>query len=103
MNPLEGLLYGLGLALTPQNLVAGLLGALLGTAIGVLPGLGPVAGAALILPLTFGLPPTTGLIALAGVYYGAMYGGSTTAILVRIPGEVASLMTTLDGYQMTRK
>ncbi len=103
MNALEGLLYGFSVAVTPENLLAAFLGALLGTAIGVLPGLGPIAGAAIVLPLTFSLPPVTGLIALAGIFYGAMYGGSTTSVLVNIPGEVASIVTCLDGYQMTRR
>ncbi len=103
MSPWEGFLVGLGVAVSPENLLAALAGALVGTAIGVLPGLGPVAGAALVLPLTFTLPPVTGLIALAAIYYGSMYGGSTTAILVNVPGETASVVTTLDGYQMTRK
>ncbi len=103
MNPLEGLLYGLGVAFTPGNLLAALVGALAGTAIGVLPGLGPVAGAALILPLTFALDPVAGLIMIAGIYYGSMYGGSTTAVLMNMPGESASVVTAIDGYQLTRK
>lgn len=103
MSALEGLLYGLQVALTWQNLLAGFAGALAGTAIGVLPGLGPVAGVALILPLTFSLDPTAGLIMMAGIFYGSMYGGSTTAVLMNIPGESASVVTTIDGYKLTKK
>ena len=77
-----------------------LIGALVGTLIGVLPGIGPVATIAMLLPITFGLPPVGALIMLAGIYYGAQYGGSTTAILVNIPGEATSVVTTLDGHQM---
>src|SRR6478609_9481895 len=103
MNSLQGLLYGLSIAATPANLLAAFAGAFAGTAIGVLPGLGPVAGVALILPLTFSLDPTAGLIMMAGIFYGSMYGGSTTAILLNIPGEPASVVTTIDGYQLARK
>src|SRR4029434_4806851 len=93
---------GLGLqaAASFVNLFYCLLGVFLGTAIGVLPGLGPVATIAMLLPVTFGLPPISSLIMLAGIYYGAQYGGSTTAILVNLPGESASVVTALDGYQM---
>ena len=93
MGPIAGLLYGFGVALGLQNLAAALLGALVGTMIGVLPGLGPVAGVAMILPLSYAFDPVTGLIMMAGIYYGAMYGGSTTAILLNMPGESASVMT----------
>src|SRR5438445_1338218 len=103
MNSLQGLLYGLSVAATPANLLAAFVGAFAGTAIGVLPGLGPVAGVALILPLTFSLDPTAGLIMMAGIFYGSMYGGSTTAILLNIPGESASVVTAIDGYQLARK
>lgn len=103
MNPIEGLLYGLELVFTPELLLAAFIGAAAGTAIGVLPGLGPVAGAALILPLTFTLPPAAGLIMIAGVYAGSMYGGSTTSVLMNMPGEAASVVTAIDGYEMTRK
>lgn len=103
MSALEGLFYGLQVALAWQNLLAGFAGALAGTAIGVLPGLGPVAGVALVLPLTFSLDPTAGLIMMAGIFYGSMYGGSTTAILMNIPGEAASVVTTIDGYKLTKK
>ena len=103
MNSLQGLLYGLQIAATPANLLAAFAGAFAGTAIGVLPGLGPVAGVALILPLTFSLDPTAGLIMMAGIFYGSMYGGSTTAILLNIPGESASVVTAIDGYQLAKK
>jgi putative tricarboxylic transport membrane protein len=103
VNPIEGLLYGLELVFTPELLLAAFIGAAAGTAIGVLPGLGPVAGAALILPLTFTLPPAAGLIMIAGVYAGSMYGGSTTSVLMNMPGEAASVVTAIDGYEMTRQ
>jgi putative tricarboxylic transport membrane protein len=103
MNPLDGMLFGLSVAMQPINLVAGMVGALLGTVIGVLPGLGPVAGVALVLPLTYSISPVTGLIALSGIFYGCMYGGSTTSVLLNIPGETASIVTCLDGYQMAKK
>jgi putative tricarboxylic transport membrane protein len=90
-------------ALTPANLFACFLGAVLGTIVGVLPGLGPAGAMALVLPLTIKLGPTAGLIMLAGIYYGAMYGGSTTSILVNVPGEAASVVTTIDGYRMARR
>ena len=103
MNALDGMLYGLSVATQNINLLAALAGALLGTVIGVLPGLGPVAGVALVIPLTYSLSPVTGLIALSGIFYGCMYGGSTTSVLVNIPGETASVVTCLDGYQMAMK
>jgi putative tricarboxylic transport membrane protein len=103
VNSFEGLMHGFAIALTFQNLLAAFLGALAGTLVGVLPGLGPLGGIALILPITYSFDPTTGLIAMAGIFYGAMYGGSTTAILINVPGEVASAITCLDGYQLTRK
>jgi putative tricarboxylic transport membrane protein len=90
-------------ALTPQNLLACLAGTVLGTIVGVLPGLGPAGAMALVLPLTVRLGPTAGLIMLAGIYYGSMYGGSTTSILVNVPGEAASVVTTIDGYRMARR
>src|SRR5574341_2386520 len=97
------LLYGGFIhSLTPVNLVACFLGALVGTLVGVLPGLGPTAVIVLILPFTLQYGPTTGLIMMTGIWYGAMYGGSTTSILVNIPGEAASVVTCLDGYQMAR-
>ncbi|PYN60123.1 MAG: transporter [Candidatus Rokuibacteriota bacterium] len=90
-------------ALTPPNLLACFVGTVLGTIVGVLPGLGPAGAMALVLPLTIKLGPTAGLIMLAGIYYGAMYGGSTTSILVNVPGEAASVVTTIDGYRLARK
>jgi putative tricarboxylic transport membrane protein len=90
-------------ALTPANLLACFLGVVLGTIVGVLPGLGPAGAMALVLPLTVKLGPTAGLIMLAGIYYGSMYGGSTTSILVNVPGEAASVVTTIDGYRLARK
>ena len=100
----SGLLTGFSLALTPYNLLFGFIGALLGTAVGVLPGLGPAATISLLLPLSYALGnPITSIIMLAGIYYGAMYGGSTTSILLNIPGEAASVVTCLDGYQMAKK
>jgi len=96
------LLFGLGVALHPTNLLYCLFGTLVGTLVGVLPGVGPPAALSLLLPITFYAPPTSTIIMLAGIAYGAMYGGSTTSILVNIPGEAASVVTTLDGYQMAR-
>jgi TctA family transporter len=104
MEGLQGsLVLGFGVALTPLNLVYCLLGVTLGTLIGVLPGIGPVATIAMLLPATFSLPPVAALIMLAGIYYGAQYGGSTTAILVNLPGESSSVVTCLDGYAMARQ
>ncbi|MBX9588705.1 MAG: tripartite tricarboxylate transporter permease [Hyphomonadaceae bacterium] len=94
---------GLATAVTVQNLLYCFLGVLLGTLIGVLPGIGPVATIAMLLPITYALPPTAALIMLAGIYYGAQYGGSTTAILVNLPGEASSVVTCIDGYQMARQ
>jgi putative tricarboxylic transport membrane protein len=94
---------GFDTALTLQNLMYCLIGVFLGTAVGVLPGLGPVATIAMLLPATFALPPIAALIMLAGIYYGAQYGGSTTAILVNLPGESSSVVTAIDGYQMARQ
>ncbi len=103
MEQISGLLYGFSVALTWSNLLFCLLGALVGTLVGVLPGLGPAATVALLLPLTFKLDPVSAIIMLAGIFYGAMYGGSTTSILLNIPGEAASVVTCIDGYQMARK
>jgi putative tricarboxylic transport membrane protein len=97
------LALGFSVALTPVNLVYGFVGVLLGTLIGVLPGIGPVATIAMLLPTTYALQPVSALIMLAGIYYGAQYGGSTTAILVNMPGESSSVVTCLDGHQMARK
>ncbi len=95
---IENLLHGFAVALTFQNLAYCFIGCMIGTAIGVLPGVGPVATISLLLPITFGIPATTAIIMLAGIYYGAQYGGSTTSILMNLPGEVSSVITTLDGY-----
>jgi TctA family transporter len=103
MELLSHLAVGFGVALTPVNLLYALIGCLLGTLIGVLPGIGPVATIAMLLPTTYALQPVSALIMLAGIYYGAQYGGSTTAILVNMPGETSSVVTTLDGHQMARK
>jgi len=100
---LGNLASGFAIALAPWNLVYALLGALLGTAIGVLPGLGPPATIALLLPATYRMDPTGAVIMVAGIFYGAMYGGSTTSILLNIPGEAASVVTCLDGYKMARQ
>ena len=103
MSAVDGLLYGLNIALTYQNVIAAFLGALAGTAIGVLPGLGPTAGIALILPISYAFGPSTGLIMMASMLYGAMYGGSTTGILLNMPGESSSVVTCIDGYKLTKK
>ncbi|HKA34242.1 MAG TPA: tripartite tricarboxylate transporter permease [Candidatus Binatia bacterium] len=103
MEILGNLATGFYVALTPANLLYCFLGSFIGTAIGVLPGLGPPATIALLLPVTYGLPATSAVILLAGIFYGAMYGGSTTSILLNIPGEAASVVTCLDGYQMARQ
>ncbi len=103
MDIFSGMLTGFSIAITPLNLALCLAGCFVGTLIGVLPGIGPAATIALLLPVTFNLPPTSAIIMLAGIYYGAMYGGSTTAILVNMPGEAASAVTCIDGYQMARQ
>ena len=102
MDVLQHVLNGFSVALQPINLLYVFIGCFLGTVIGVLPGIGPSAGIALLLPITAGMEPTSALIMIAGIYYGAMYGGSTTAILINTPGESGSVMTTLDGYQMAK-
>jgi putative tricarboxylic transport membrane protein len=103
METLQNLAYGLSVALGWQNILYCFIGCVLGTLVGVLPGIGPVATVAMLLPFTFKLGPAPALIMLAGIYYGAQYGGSTTAILINIPGESSSVVTTLDGHQMARK
>lgn len=103
MDTLQGLLYGFSVALQPNNLFLVFVGCVLGTLVGVLPGIGPVAAISILLPLTFQLTPAGSIIMLAGIYYGVMYGGSTTSILVNVPGETASVVTCLDGYQMARQ
>ncbi len=103
MDILNLMLQGAQVAFQPTNLLFCFLGVLMGTLVGVLPGLGPTAAIALLLPVSFHIPPVSTIIMLAGIYYGAMYGGSTTSILVNIPGEAASVITCLDGYQMAKK
>jgi len=103
MDLLSSMALGLSVALQPINLLYCFAGVFIGTLVGVLPGIGPVAAMSLLLPVTFSAPPEAGIIMLAGIYYGSMYGGSTTAILVNIPGEAASVVTCLDGHQMARQ
>jgi TctA family transporter len=103
MELLQNLELGFSVALSLQNLMYCFIGVLLGTLIGVLPGLGPLATIAMLLPITFGLPPVSALIMLAGIYYGAQYGGSTTAILINLPGESSSVVTAIDGHQMAKQ
>jgi putative tricarboxylic transport membrane protein len=103
MEILNNLLNGFAIALTPNSLIFCFIGVLLGTLIGVLPGIGPTAGIAMLIPISSGMDPTTAIIMLAGMYYGSMYGGSTTAILINTPGEAASVITAVDGYQMARQ
>ncbi len=100
---LQNVGYGFQVACQPYNLMYCFFGVLIGTLVGVLPGLGPAAAIALLLPTTFHVAPVSATIMLAGIFYGAMYGGSTTSILVNIPGEAASVVTCIDGYQMARK
>jgi putative tricarboxylic transport membrane protein len=103
METLTHILNGFAVATQPINLWYTFLGVFMGTIIGVLPGIGPSAGIALLIPITYGMNPTSALIMMAGIYYGAKYGGSTTAILIRTPGEAASVMTSIDGYEMAKK
>ena len=103
MEVLSSLALGFSVALQPDVLLYALIGCLVGTLVGMLPGIGPLAGISILLPLTFGLDPTKALIMLAGIYYGSQYGGSTTSILLRIPGEAASVMTCIDGNAMAKK
>lgn len=103
MNALDGLAQGFSVAMTFDNLLIVLLGVTIGMVVGVLPGLGPTATIAILLPVTFSLEPASAIIMLAGIYYGAMYGGTITAVLVKVPGEVASVITTFDGYAMARQ
>lgn len=102
MDILDNLMLGFGVALTPLNLIYCFIGCVFGTLIGVLPGIGPTATIAMLLPITFTMAPATALIMLAGIYYGAQYGGSTTSILVNLPGEASSVVTCLDGYAMAK-
>jgi putative tricarboxylic transport membrane protein len=103
MDVFADLLSGFATALTPQNLMYALVGCLVGTLIGVLPGVGPVAGVALLIPLTLNLEPTSAIIMLAAIFYGTAYGGTITSVLLNTPGEAASAITTIDGYEMTKK
>ena len=103
LDALQHLLHGLSVALRPDNLFLVFVGCFLGTLVGVLPGIGPVGAISILLPLTFQIEPAGAIILLAGIYYGVMYGGSTTSILVNVPGETASVITCLDGYQMARQ
>src|SRR6476660_4537080 len=103
LDILSNIVMGFGVALTWQNIALCFLGCVIGTAIGVLPGIGPLTTMAMILPVTFWLSPVGALIMLSGVFYGAQYGGSTTAILVKIPGETSSVVTVLDGYAMVQQ
>ncbi|HEY7385127.1 MAG TPA: tripartite tricarboxylate transporter permease [Beijerinckiaceae bacterium] len=103
MEIVSGLLHGFAVALQPTNLFWCFVGCLLGTVVGIMPGLGPAATIAMLMPLTFGMDPTGGIIMLAGIYYGAKYGGSTTSILLNMPGESSSVVTCIDGYQMARR
>ena len=103
MDLVHSVLYGFSVSLEPANLIACFVGVFIGTLIGVLPGIGAVATMSLLFPITYAMTPTSSIIMMAGIYYGAMYGGSTTSILVNIPGEAASVVTCLDGYQMARQ
>ena len=102
MDIFANLIMGFEVAFSPLNLLMCFIGVLIGTLIGVLPGIGPTTGVAILIPITFGMSGTTAIITMCGVYYGAMYGGSTTSILLNVPGESSSVMTTLDGYQMAK-
>ncbi len=103
MDALQYLLNGFSIALSPENLIFALVGCIVGTLVGVLPGLGPVSATAILVPLTFQLPATGAIIMLSAIYYGAMYGGTITSVLINVPGESASVITCIDGYQMARK
>jgi putative tricarboxylic transport membrane protein len=103
MDTLQFLLAGFAAALTPANLAFAFAGCVLGTLIGVLPGLGPAAGTAILIPLTFNLDPTGAIIMLSAIYYGAMYGGTITSVLINVPGEAASVITCIDGYEMAKQ
>src|SRR5512135_403726 len=103
MEVLSNLGHGFMTTLTPYNIFMSALGAFLGTMVGILPGLGPSATMAIILPITFGMDPTPAMIMLTSLYLGAMYGGSTTSILVHVPGEASSVCTAIEGYQLARQ
>src|SRR5688500_18409116 len=100
MDLFTNLALGFSVAFTPFNLLMAFVGVILGTLIGALPGIGPVSGVALLLPITFGMHPTSGIIMLAALYAGSMYGGTITSVLINTPGESASVVTCIDGYQM---
>ena len=102
-STLLSLAHGFAIAFQPDNLWYAFLGCLVGTLVGVLPGIGPLSGIRILLPVTFGLNATQAVIMLAGIYYGSQYGGSTTSILMRIPGEASSVMTCIDGNAMAKK
>jgi putative tricarboxylic transport membrane protein len=103
MDSAHGILHGLSVAFEPAHLLYTLIGVFIGTMISHLPGIGPSAGIALLIPVTFGMDPTAALMMLAGIYYGCMYGGAVTAILINTPGDAAAVMTTLDGYPLARQ
>ena len=103
MDIFSNLILGFQTAFSSLNLLMCFIGVLLGTLIGVLPGIGSMTGVTILIPITFGMDSTTAIITMAGVYYGAMYGGSTTSILLNLPGESSSVVTTLDGYEMAKK
>ena len=103
METFDSLLLGFSVALRPDVLWYAFLGCLVGTLVGMLPGIGPLATIAMLLPITFNVPPVAALIMLAGIYYGAQYGGSTTAILINLPGESSAAVTAIDGHEMARK
>src|SRR6187397_1321848 len=103
MDTISHILHGCNVALMPINLWYTFLGCFMGTIIGILPGIGPAAGIGLLIPITFGMDPTSALIMMAGIYYGAMYGGSTTSILINTPGEASSVATAIEGHKMALK
>ncbi len=103
MDVLQNLLTGFDIAFSPINLFYCLLGTLVGNLIGILPGIGPVTAMALLIPFTFGRDPMTSIIMLAGIYYGAMYGGAVTSVLLNVPGESSSVPTAIEGYPMARQ
>jgi len=103
MELFDSLIHGFGVALSPHNLMFALFGSILGTLVGILPGLGPASGIAILLTITTKFDATAAIIMLAAIYYGAMYGGSTTSILVNIPGEASSVVTCLDGYSLAKQ
>src|ERR1700741_4346895 len=103
MDTLINVAHGFGVALQPVNLIYCFIGVFIGTLVGVLPGIGPISAMSLLLPITLSGTPESGIIMMAGIYYGSMYGGSTTSILVNIPGEAASVVTCLDGHEMAKQ